>query len=145
MRRLKLLKLLSWYKELQEEKAKVRVYHARMALQKLLEEKKIIEEEYKECFDYLQKEKTFFADELRAWFNYFEILKDFRNIAEKKIETQLKYLEELKEELLEKNREKRLMERLYEKTLLRFNRENLKRFLKELDDLVLLRRGRGFD
>lgn len=123
----------------------MRVYHARIALQKLLEEREILEEEYRESFNYLQKEKRFYADELRAWFNYFEALKDFRNIAENKIKTQQKYLEELREELLKKNREKRLMERLYVKTLWIFNKESLKRFLKELDDIVLLRKGRGLD
>ena len=145
MRRLKLLKLLSWYKELQLEKSKIQIYHARIVLEKFQKEKEILEAEYRDCMDYLEKKKSFPAHELRAWINYFEALKDFRDIAEKKIETQQKYLKELKEELLEKNREKRLMERLYEKTILKVNRENLRRFLKELDDLVLLRRGRGLD
>ncbi|MGC9108822.1 MAG: hypothetical protein ACP5HI_01010 [Caldimicrobium sp.] len=145
MRKLRILKLLTWYKELQEEKVKMRIYQAKIGLEKLLLEKKLLEEEYNDSFRYLQETKIFSADELKAWFNYFEVLKEFKEIAEKKIETQQKYLEDLRKDLLQKNREKRLMERLYHRTLLKFNRENYRKFLKDLDDLVLLRRGRGFD
>jgi hypothetical protein len=145
LRKLRILKLLTWYKELQEEKVKVRIYQAKIGLEKLLLEKKLLEEEYNDSFRYLQETKILSADELKVWFNYFEVLKEFKEIAEKKIETQQKYLEDLRKDLLQKNREKRLMERLYHRTLLKFNRENYRKFLKDLDDLVLLRKGRGFD
>jgi len=142
-KRLRLFKLLTWYKELQEEQAKLRIYHARVNLEKLLQEKRLLEEEYEESLQHLKAKRAFSAEELRGWLNYFEVLKEFREISEKKVKTQEEHLESLKNELIKINREKRLMERLHEKALFRVNLEEAKKFFKDLDDLVLLRRGRG--
>ncbi len=142
-RKIKLLKLLSWYKKLQEENCKVRVYHARTNLQKLLEEKNLIEEEYKESSEYLESKGSFNGEECKAWLNYLQALLEFKEIADNKVEMQREVLEKLKEELQSFHREKRLVERFTERVLFRFNMEEFKRAIKELDELTLLRKGRG--
>lgn len=143
-RKIKLFQLLTWYKELQEEKTRIRIQETKLLLEKLLSEKAILEEEYGDCVNYLQNQKSFTGEELRNWLSYLETLKEFIQLSEKKIETQKKYLEDLQAELLRKHQEKRLMERLSSKFLRNYEIEKAKAFLKELDDLVLLRKGRGF-
>lgn len=144
-RKLKILRLLSWYKGLQEEQSKVRVYNAKLNLQKLLEEKNILDEEYGECYKYLKKQRAFSGEELRSWFGYLERLIEFRQIADKKVEMQRDVLSELQEELKKKNQEKRLMERLTQKTQRQLDLEDMKKEWKNLDDLILMRRGRSLD
>ncbi|MFN4131789.1 MAG: hypothetical protein ACK4GE_01775 [Caldimicrobium sp.] len=141
-RKIKLLKLLSWYKELQEERSKVRVYHALLNLQKLMEEKKLIEEEYMDCINYLEKEKTFSGGEVKEWLYYLNTLLEFSQIADNKIKIQKEHLELLKEELKRRNQEKRLMEKLMKKTQGHFHIEEMKKELKEIDEITLLRKGR---
>lgn len=144
-RKIKLLKLLSWYKELQEERYKVRVYQALLNLQKLLEEKKLIEEEYRDCVKYLEKKKTFSGSEVKEWLYYLNTLLEFSQIADKKVKTQKEHLEELKEELKRRNQEKRLMEKLKEKAQRNFHIEEIKEELKVIDEITLLRKGSALD
>lgn len=144
-RKLRILRLLSWYKSLQEEQNKLRVYNAKLNLQKLLEEKEILDEEYGECYKYLKEERSFSGEELRNWFGYLERLIEFRQISDKKVEMQKGILSELQEELKRKNQEKRLMERLTEKTQRQLDLEEMKKEWKDLDDLILMRRGRSLD
>ncbi|MFN3921801.1 MAG: hypothetical protein ACK4K4_05330 [Caldimicrobium sp.] len=141
-RKIKLLKLLSWFKELQEERSKVRVQHALLNLQKLTEEKKLIEEEYRDSLQYLEKEKTFSGGEVKEWLYYLNTLLEFSQIADNKIKVQKEHLELLKEELKRRNQEKRLMEKLMKKTQVHFYIEEMKRELKEIDEITLLRKGR---
>jgi flagellar export protein FliJ len=144
-RKLKILRLLSWYRGLQEEQSKVRVYNARVNLQKLMEEKKILEEEYEESYEHLKEKRAFSGEELKNWGYYLGRLMEFREIADKKVEMQEGILSELKEELQKRHQEKRLMERLTQKTQLQLSLEALKREWKALDDLIIMRRGRSLD
>lgn len=144
-RKLKILRLLSWYKGLQEEQCKVRVYNARVNLQKLIEEKEILEEEYEESCTHLRVKRIFSGEELKNWGHYLGRLMEFREIADKKVEMQEGILSELKEELQKRHQEKRLMQRLTQKTQLQLSLEALKREWKELDDLIIMCRGRSLD
>lgn len=141
-RKLKTLKLLLWYKELQEEQAKIRQHHARLHLERLMEEKRLLEEEYKECYDYLTMKKALTGEELRSWANYFETIREFQDIADNKIKKQEEVLQELSEDLMAKYREKRLVDNLYRRYSSLYRWEMAKRELKTLDDLILLRKGR---
>lgn len=144
-RRLRLFRLLKWYKELLEEQSKLRVYEASVNLQKLFAEKELLEEEFNDCQKYIEAKKIFTAEELNQWINYFERLLEFRQIVDNKIRAQEEILEKLKEELKERHQERRLTERMLNKSLLQFNAERFKKELRELDDLILLRRGRGLE
>ncbi|MCS7149349.1 MAG: hypothetical protein N2Z40_00190 [Caldimicrobium sp.] len=144
-KRLKIYKFLQWFRELQEEQARVRAHNASLNLQKLREEREIIEEEFKECQSHLQEKQIFTGDELKGWFSYFEVLSEFLEISDKKIEKQERALQELTDDLLKKHLEKRLIERLYQKSLNAYKEYNLKIELRTLDDLILLRKGRYLD
>ncbi len=145
MRKLKILKLLSWLKELEEEQSKVRLFSASLYYQKLLEEKRIIEEEYKDCLNYIQGKKSFSGEELKEWLFYLERLKEFQGISEKKIEAQREIVNQLQEELIKRHQERRLMERLREKGQRRLEIERTKREWQYLEDLFLITKGRDFD
>ncbi|MFN3406921.1 MAG: flagellar FliJ family protein [Caldimicrobium sp.] len=144
-KKLDLFKRILWFKELLEERSKVRVYNAKINYQKLLEEKKLIEEEYKDCLSYLQEKRRFSAQDLRNWLSYLNTLLEFREIADNKVKMQEKILEELKEELKKRNIEKRVMERFTEKITLQYNLSKWKKEIKELDEIILLRKGRNLE
>jgi hypothetical protein len=54
-KKLEILKLLTWYKSLQEEQAKIRVINCRINLEKLLQEKETIISLRKNYYDSLEK------------------------------------------------------------------------------------------
>lgn len=143
--KIKLFNLLLWYKSLQEEKVKLSLYHATLNLKKIFEEKKMLEDELTDCINYLEEESRFTGEEIRSWMNYLNTLIEFREITDKKVNTQEKILEELKEELKRRNQEKHLMEKLSHKALLNYRLGLTKREEKELDEIALLRKGRGID
>ncbi|MCS7198755.1 MAG: hypothetical protein N2327_04860 [Caldimicrobium sp.] len=140
--RLRLYKFLTWLKELQEEQAKVRVFNAKINLQKLREEKEILSEEYQESQNYLKEKRNLRGEELKNWFLYLNRLSEFLNIVDRKIESQEMALQELVEDFMNKHREKRIMERLYQRATKASKEVEFKKALKILDDLILLRKGR---
>lgn len=144
-KKVSLFRRILWFREFLEEQSKVRVYYAKINYQKLLEEKKYIEEEYWDCLDYIKEKKIFPAEELRNWLYYLNNLLEFKEIADNKLKMQEKILEELKEELKKRNLEKRVMERLTEKISWQYNVEKMKKEFKELDEIILLRKGRKLE
>ncbi|MFN3567462.1 MAG: hypothetical protein ACK4UR_00935 [Caldimicrobium sp.] len=144
-KKLDLLKRILRFKELLEERTKIMVYNAKINYQKLLEEKKLIEEEYKDCINYLQEKRNFSAEDLKSWLFYLNTLLEFREIADNKVKVQERILEELKEELKKRNMEKRVMERFTEKITLQYNLSKWKKEIKELDEIILLRKGRNLE
>lgn len=142
--RLKLYKFLTRLKELQEEQARLRVFNAKTNLQKLREEKKILSEEYKESQNYLKEKRNIRGEELKNWFLFLNRLSEFLSVVDRKIESQEMALQALIEDFMNKHREKRIMERLYQRAMRASKEVEFKKTLKVLDDLILLRRGRDF-
>jgi hypothetical protein len=143
-KKLKILKLLTWYKGLQEEQAKIRVINCRINLEKLLQEKETIISLRKNYYDSLEKKCVFTAEEFKYKLFQIEKNKEFENLLNKKIDMQNEELKTLLKLLEKVYKERKLMENVKNKVKHIWDLENIKRFYKEMDDLVLLRRGRDY-
>lgn len=140
--KLKIYKFLLWLRELQEEQAKVRLYQAGIHLKNLMEEKQILEEELRSCYEHIHGKGVLNGEELRLWGNYFEVIREFQNIAESKVSTQKKIIEELTEDLKRKHQAKEVIELLYRRVKREYELLQYRKELQELDDLYLMTRRR---
>lgn len=143
-RKLEILRLLTWYKSLQEEQAKIRVINCRINLEKLLQEKESIISLRKNYYTNLEKERFFNSEELKYRLFQIEKNKDFENLLNKKIDMQKEELSNLLSLLEKAYKERKLMEISKNKVQQMWNIENIKKFYREMDDLILLRRGRKY-
>jgi hypothetical protein len=143
-KKLKILKLLTWYKGLQEEQVKIRVINCRINLEKLLQEKETIISLRKNYYDSLEKKSVFTAEEFKYKLFQIEKNKEFENLLNKKIDMQNEELKTLLKLLEKTYKERKLMENVKNRVKHIWDLENIKRFYKEMDDLVLLRRGRDY-
>ena len=143
-KKLEILKLLTWYKSLQEEQAKIRVINCRINLEKLLQEKETIISLRRDYYDSLEKKCVFTAEELKYRLFQIKKNKEFENLLNKKIDMQNEELKTLFKLLEKAYKERKLMEISKNKVKHIWDLENIKRFYKEMDDLVLLRRGRDY-
>jgi len=141
-RKLEVLKLLTWYKHLQEEQAKVRVVNCKINLEKLLKEKDAIISFRKNCYNTLEKERILNGEELKYMLFLAERSSEFENKLSQKIDMQKKELENLLGLLEKAYKERKLMETSKNKVQQLWNAENIKKFYREMDDLILLRTGR---
>ena len=141
-RRVKLLKFLTWYKTLQEEQAKIRVINCRINLEKLLQEKNKVIIFRKNSYEMLEKKRLFNSEELKYILFQTEKSLEFEDILNKKIKIQKEELKNLLNLLEKAYKEKKLMETLKNKSQQLLSMENIKKFYKEMDDLILLRIGR---
>lgn len=140
--KLRTYKFLLWLRELQEEQAKVRLHQAGVHLKRLMEEKELLEEELNSCYGHIAERGVLTGEELRLWGNYFEVLREFQSLAENKISTQRKVVEELTEDLRNKHQAKEVAELIYEKFRRNYEQQSQRRELQELDDLYLMSRRR---
>jgi predicted transposase YbfD/YdcC len=143
-RRLEVLKLLTWYKGLQEEQAKIRVISCRTNLEKLLQEKDTIISLKKNCYTFIEKKRNLSSEELKYVLFQAERSSEFEKIIERKIEMQKKELKTLLDNLEKAYKERKLMETSKNKVQQLWDLENIKKSYRELDDLILLRRGREY-
>ncbi len=143
-KKLEILKLLTWYKSLQEEQTKIRVINCRINLEKLLQEKETIISLRKSYYDSLEKGCIFSAEEFKYRLFQIEKNKEFEILLNKKIDMQNEELKTLLKLLEKAYKERKLMEISKNKVKQIWDLENIKRFYKEMDDLVLLRRGRDY-
>lgn len=143
-RKLEILKLLTWYKSLQEEQVKIRVINCRINLEKLLQEKKTIISLRKNHYNALEKAYILNGEELKYKLFLIEKSKDFENLLNKKIDMQNEELKNLINILEKAYKERKLMETSKNKVQQMWNMENIKKFYREMDDLILLRRGRFY-
>ncbi|MCD6547966.1 MAG: hypothetical protein J7K10_00655 [Thermodesulfobacterium sp.] len=141
-RKLEVLKLLTWYKHLQEEQAKIRVVNCKINLEKLLKEKDAIISFRKNCYNTLEKERILNGEELKYMLFLAERSSEFENKLSQKIDMQKKELENLLGLLEKAYKERKLMETSKNKVQQLWNAENIKKFYREMDDLILLRTGR---
>lgn len=141
-RQVKLLKFLTWYKTLQEEQAKLRVINCKINLEKLLQEKKEIINFRKNNYDMLGKKRLFNGEELKYILFQTEKSLEFEDMLDKKIKMQKEELKNLLDLLEKAYKEKKLMETLKNKAQQLLSIESIKKFYKEMDDLILLRIGR---
>jgi len=141
-RKLEVLKLLTWYKHLQEEQAKIRVVNCKINLEKLLKEKDAVISFRKNCYNTLEKERILNGEELKYMLFLAERSSEFENKLSQKIDMQKKELENLLSLLEKTYKERKLMETSKNKVQQLWNAENIKKFYREMDDLILLRTGR---
>ncbi|MBO8143055.1 MAG: hypothetical protein H0Z16_00490 [Thermodesulfobacterium sp.] len=141
-RKLEVLKLLTWYKHLQEEQAKIRVVNCKINLEKLLKEKDAVISFRKNCYNTLEKERILNGEELKYMLFLAERSSEFENKLSQKIDMQKKELENLLGLLEKAYKERKLMETSKNKVQQLWNAENIKKFYREMDDLILLRTGR---
>ncbi|RKX59325.1 MAG: hypothetical protein DRP29_04835 [Thermodesulfobacteriota bacterium] len=144
-RKLKLLNLLTRYKELKEEEIKNKVFICRMNLEKILKEKEEISKRKKECYKHIQNKKFLTGEELKNLLFEKDRCLELEKISEEKIKEQKEELESFLKLLENVHKEKRLMENLYEKNYRFWLSEQERKILKEIDDLVLLKRGREIE
>ncbi|MCD6489364.1 MAG: hypothetical protein J7K20_01375 [Thermodesulfobacterium sp.] len=141
-RKLEVLKLLTWYKYLQEEQAKIRVINCKINLEKLLKEKEAIISFRKNCYSTLEKERILNGEELKYRLFLAEKSSKFENKLKQKIDMQKKEFENLLALLEKTYKDRKLMETSKNKVQQLWNIENIKKFYREMDDLILLRMGR---
>lgn len=140
--KLKVLKILAWYKELKEEQTKAKMLQAKQVYQGLLAEKEKMIKEKEEDLKDLQTKKVLTAEELKAYLERLEIFFSIKEQLEEKIEAQKRELDLLLEELRQTHQEKRVAEVLRDKTYRHFHEESLKNFYRQMDDLMMLKRGK---
>ncbi|MDF2953633.1 MAG: hypothetical protein OD816_000878 [Thermodesulfobacterium sp.] len=141
-KKLEVLKLLTWYKHLQEEQAKIRVVNCKINLEKLLKEKDAVISFKKNCYNTLEKERILNGEELKYMLFLAERSSEFENKLSQKIDMQKKELKNLLSILEKAYKERKLMETSKNKVQQLWNAENIKKFYREMDDLILLRTGR---
>jgi len=141
-RRVKLLKFLTWYKTLQEEQAKIRVINCKNNLEKLLQEKNKVIIFRKNSYNMLEKKRLLNSEELKYILFQAEKSSEFEDILNKKIKMQKEELKNLLNFLEKAYKEKKLMETLKNKAQQLLSIESIKKFYREMDDLILLRIGR---
>jgi len=143
-KKLEVLKLLTWYKGLQEEQAKIRVINCRINLEKLLQERDSIISLKRNCYTFIEKRRSLSSEELKYILFQAERSSEFEKIIERKIEMQKRELKALLDNLEKAYKERKLMETSKNKVQQMWELENIKKSYKELDDLILLRRGREY-
>lgn len=143
-RKLKLLALLSWYKGLQQEQAKIRVINCKINLEKLLNEKINLINQRKQTYNLLEKKKLLSSEEIKYFLFQNEKNLKFQELLDKKINIQKKELENLLMSLEKTYKERKTIEILRNKTQQLWFLENLRKFYKEMDDLTIIRKGRKY-
>jgi flagellar biosynthesis chaperone FliJ len=138
-RRLKVLELMTRYKELKEEQAKIELFKTQQLLKKLVEEKQKAKEGRNKLYQEMEKKKVMNAEEFLNYFNSVNFLREKERIFESKIKNQEKKAERWREELIRFHNEKRLVERLRDKVRQEWLREQEKSFFKEMDELTILK------
>ncbi|MCS7279535.1 MAG: hypothetical protein NZ530_05695 [Thermodesulfobacteriaceae bacterium] len=139
-RKIKLLNLLVWYKNLYENLAKQEFSLCQQAIEELKKRREEVNEEIVEGYQRINKKRVFRGEEI---VNYFTELQNLREIKDK-IEVELIHKEREREHLFEvlkgRYRERRLVEILRDKIEGLWEREEERRFLNEMNELVLLLR-----
>ncbi len=141
--KLRVYRLLSWYKKLKEEQIQSQVARLKKELNDLQEKKAEVVWEREKRYQELSKKRKMTAEELRGFFSDIEALKNLEQQIVKNIEFKAKELENTSKTLIEAYKQRRLMETLTKKTEDLWRFEETKRFYKELDDLVVLRYKKG--
>ena len=137
--KLKVYKLLTWYKKVREDKVQSELSKKRKELSELKKEKEKLIRQKKELYKRLYEQKTVSAERLKSTFYEANTLNALVEKLEGSISLKKREVEKTKHQLMEAFKERRLMERLTEKTEEAWRFEETKRFYKELDDLVILR------
>ncbi|QER41630.1 hypothetical protein F1847_02295 [Thermodesulfobacterium sp. TA1] len=140
--KLRALKTLAWYKELKEEQAKATLLQAKQVYQILLKEKENLIKEKEEAFKGLENKKVLTAEELKTYLEILEVFFVAKEELETKIKTQEREIDLLLEALKNAYQEKRVAEILRDKTYRLFYEEGLKNFYRQMDDLMVIRRGK---
>ncbi len=144
-RRLEVLKLLTWYKSLREEQAKMEVANCRLNLEKLKQKKDSIISLRKNCYTLLEKERVLSGGDLKYVMSQIERASEFEKTIDNQIEMQKKELIKLLNALEKAYKERKLMERVRDKVQQLWNMEMVKKHYKEMDDLVILRREKQYE
>lgn len=142
-KKLQVLKFLTWYKSLQEENIKIRLLNCKTRLEKLVGEKNSTISFRKNCYHRLEK-NILKGEEFKYILFLINKSIEFEEKLNQEIELQEKQLKELINALEKAYKEKKLMENFYTKTWQLWNIENIRKFYKEMDDLILLRTGRKY-
>ena len=116
--------------------------NCKINLEKLLKEKDAIISFRKNCYNTLEKERILNGEELKYMLFLAERSSEFENKLSQKIDMQKKELENLLGLLEKAYKERKLMETSKNKVQQLWNAENIKKFYREMDDLILLRTGR---
>ncbi|WP_038057676.1 hypothetical protein [Thermodesulfobacterium hydrogeniphilum] len=139
--KIKVLKLLTWYKSLQEEQAKFSVTQAKINLDKLLKEKQELLKQKKENYNILKKKNLISAEELKNYIFKIEKIFEYQENLNNKINAQKEELKNLYKLLEKAYKERKVMENLKDKAIRDLLFENTKKFYREMDDLVVLIQG----
>ncbi len=139
--KIRILKLLTWYKGVKEEQAKLKVFKARMELNRFLQEKQRLLKEKKETYKELKEKKVISSQELRDYILRMEKLLGDQDVLERKIKQKEEELNRLYKLLEEAYKERKLMENLKDRTIKEWLFEKNRLFYREMDELAILRQG----
>ncbi|QJA06856.1 hypothetical protein FVE67_08670 [Thermosulfurimonas marina] len=137
----RILDTLTYIRELREERARERFGLAVRALQVALEESEALQRTQREYFQSLAGRRLD-GGSLRLWGEGLEATFLERHRAEERLRAREKEVETLRAELARAHRERRAAETLRERRWRTWLAEEEKRFLREMDDLTLMRRAR---
>lgn len=139
-RKIKLLNLLVWYKNLYESLAKQKFSLCQQAIEELRKRREKVSKEIVEGYQRINKKRVFRGEEIVDFFTELQNLTEIKD----KIEVELIHKEKEREQLFEvlkgRYRERRLVEILRDKIESLWEREEERRFLNEMNELVLLLR-----
>ncbi len=137
-KKLKLLNFLFWYKNLKENIAKQELFLCQQVLKELHKKKEELKKEIAESYQKIEKNNILKGEEVRNFFLELQNLLEMRNKIEIEIYSKKKERERLLEILKEKYKEKKVAEILKDKVESLWIREEERRFINEMNELVLL-------
>ncbi len=141
-RKIKLLNLLERWKSLEEEATLQKLLNAQAELKALISQRKELEKELTELIKEIETKKTITAKELIAKIYSKEQVKALIKNCQKRERQKSEEIEKIRKELETVHKKKRLYETLKNRLYNLYEAEKYKLFLKELDDLAIMRKAR---
>ncbi|NPA39782.1 MAG: hypothetical protein GXO57_05010 [Thermodesulfobacteria bacterium] len=137
--KLRTYKLLTWYKKLREEQIQAELNKQKKVAQEISQKIKEVKTQREKKYEEMENKKVFTGEELLSKFTEIFQLQELEKRFNHELEEKKKEINFLFQRLMQEFKERQLMERLTEKTEEAWRFEELKKFYKEMDDLVVLR------
>ena len=137
--KLRTYKLLTWYKKLREEQTQAELNKQKKVAQEISQKIKEVKTQREKKYEEMENKKVFTGEELLSKFTEIFQLQELEKRFNHELEEKKKEINFLFQRLMQEFKERQLMERLTEKTEEAWRFEELKKFYKEMDDLVVLR------
>ena len=132
-------RFIAWYKKLKEEQTQAELNKQKKAAEEISQKIKEVKGQKEEKYEEMRNKRIFTGEELLSKFTEIFQLQELEKRFNNELENRKKEINALFQRLMQEFKERQLMERLTERTEEMWRFEELKRFYKEMDDLVVLK------